>query len=100
MSKMMGGFAGKPMLPESPWEIVKFCACMLPFVMFTNKLLQGNIWGIRNEREGIVPWRQVLRSPTDTFVDGFVQDSLDKSGFVGDPDEPPPNNKKQQQQRR
>lgn len=83
MSKMMGGFAGKPLTPESGWGMVKLFIGMLPACMIANKFLQGNIWGIPNRESGIIPIREVTGNTAERYVDVYIHNSLDTSGFVG-----------------
>lgn len=80
---MMGGFAGKPLTPESGWGMVKLVLAMLPACMIANKFLQGNVWGIPNKENGIVPIREVTGNTAERFVDQYIHNTLDTSGFVG-----------------
>ncbi len=84
MSKQMGGFAGKSLTPDSPWGMVKLFLCLLPPAMIANKFLQGNVWGIPNREHGITPINEVIGKSSEDFVDVYLQNSLDTSGFVGD----------------
>ena len=83
----MGGFAGKPLTPESPWGLFKLFMGILPAAMIANKFLQGNIWGIPNRDHGIVPIAEILGKPAEEVVEGYMSSNLDTSGFVGDEDD-------------
>ena len=84
MSRHSGGFAGKPLLPDTLWGFVKNLMVFIPAAMVGNKCLQGNIWGIPNKKEGIMPLRDTFGSASDRFVDKYLEKTLDTSGFVGD----------------
>ena len=90
MSKPIGGFSGKALTPDNPWSLVKLFLAMLPAAMFANKMLQGNIWGIPNKEHGITPITEVMKPPIDKYVDGYIEHSIDTSGFVGDNGEDTP----------
>lgn len=80
-----GGFAGKQFnAKDSTRSAMRIFCVMIPSAMFFNKVFQGNIWGVPNREEGIVPIQTLLGKPTDKFIDTYIRSSLDTGGFVGD----------------